>query len=44
MNQAEACAQDGQLPLVVLHQDRQRYLDAFIILRLKDLLTSGEEG
>ena len=44
MKQAEACAQDEQLPLVVLHQDRQRYLDAFIILRLKDLLTSGKRG
>jgi hypothetical protein len=43
MRQAEACAQDGQLPLMVLHQDGQRYQDALIVMRLKDLFTSGEE-
>ena len=43
MKQAEACAQDGQLPLMVLHQDGQRYQDALIVMRLKDLFTSGEE-
>jgi hypothetical protein len=43
MRQAEACAQGEQLPLIVLHQDGQRYQDALIIMRLKDLFTSGEE-
>ena len=43
MRQAEACARDGQLPLIVLHQDGQRYQDALIVMRLKDLFTSGEE-
>ena len=43
MRQAEACAQDRQLPLMVLHQDGQRYQDALIVMRLKDLFTSGEE-
>jgi hypothetical protein len=43
MKRAEACAQDGQLPLMVLHQDGQRYQDALIVMRLKDLSTSGEE-
>jgi len=43
MKQAEVCAQDGQLPLIVLHQDGQRYQDALIVMRLKDLFTSGEE-
>jgi hypothetical protein len=43
MRQAEACAEDGQLPLIVLHQDGQRYQDALIVMRLKDLSTSGEE-
>ena len=43
MKQAEACARDGQLPLIVLHQDGQRYQDALIVMRLKNLFTSGEE-
>ena len=43
MKQAEVCADDGQLPLVVLHQDGQTYQDALIVLRLKNLFTSGEE-
>ena len=43
MNQAEGCAQDGQLPLIVLHQDGQRYQDALTLMRLKDLFTSGEQ-
>jgi hypothetical protein len=28
---------------MVLHQDGQRYQDALIVMRLKDLFTSGEE-
>ena len=43
MKQAEACVRDGQLPLIVLHQDGQRYQDALIVMRLKNLFTSGEE-
>ena len=38
MKQAEACAQDGQLPLVILHQDGQRYQEALLIMRLKHLV------
>jgi len=44
MNQAEACAKDTQLPLVVLHQDGQRYKEALIVMRLKNVLSSSEEG
>ena len=44
MKQAEACAQDRQLPLVVLHHDGQRYQEALIIMRLKNVLSSNEEG
>ena len=44
MNQAEACAQDWQLPLVVLHQVGQRYQEALIVMRLKNVLYSNEEG
>ena len=34
MKQAEPCAQDEQLPLVVLHQDSQRYQEALVVMRL----------
>ena len=44
IKQAEACAQDRQLPLVVLHQDGQRYQEALIVMRLKNVLSSNEEG
>jgi hypothetical protein len=43
MKQARACAQDGRLTLIVLHQDGQLYQDALMVMRLKDLFTSGEE-
>jgi hypothetical protein len=43
MTQAETCAQGGQLPVVVLHQDNQRYQDALVVMRLKDLLSQGDE-
>ena len=43
MKQAEACAHDGQLPLVVLHQDGQRYQEALIVMRLKVLLSLEKE-
>jgi hypothetical protein len=43
MTQAETCAQGGQLPLVVLHQDNQHYQDALVVMRLKVLLLQGDE-
>jgi hypothetical protein len=43
MTQAEACAQDDQLPLVVLHQDSKRYQDALVVMRLKYLVPQGDE-
>ena len=36
MNQAEASAKDGQLAVVVLHQDRAAYSESLILLRLSD--------
>ncbi len=44
MKEAEAYAQGRQLPLVVLHQDGQRYEEALMVMRLKDVLSSNEEG
>ena len=45
MRQAEACAQEGQLPLVVLHQDGQRYQEALLVMRLKHLVPQqGDKG
>jgi hypothetical protein len=38
MLQAEASKGDDQLPVVVLHQDRARYNEALVLLRLKDFL------
>jgi hypothetical protein len=43
IEQAEACAQDGQLPLMVLHQDGQRYQNALIVTRLRYLVPQGDE-
>ena len=43
IKQAEACAQGDQLPLVVLHQDSQRYQDALVVMRLKYLVPQGDE-
>ncbi len=37
MRQAEASAKDGQLPVVVLHQDGSRYADCLAVLRLEDM-------
>jgi carbamoylphosphate synthase large subunit len=34
--QAEASAKDVRLPVVVLHQDGQRYTGSLVILRLED--------
>ena len=36
MKQAEASAKDGQLPVVVLHQDRAPYAESLILSRLDD--------
>ena len=38
MKQAEASAKDGQLPVVVLHQDSRRYTDCLLVLRLADFV------
>ncbi len=44
LRQAEASAEDGQLPVVVLHQDGKKYRDALIMCRLSRFanLTKGE--
>jgi len=34
IRQAEASAQDGQLPVAVLHQDGRKYRDALVMVRL----------
>jgi hypothetical protein len=45
MNQAEASAKDGQLPVVVLHQDRAPYAESLILSRLDDFVDYlKEEG
>ena len=45
MKQAEASAQEGQLPLVILYQDGQRYQEALVVMRLKRLVQQqGDEG
>jgi hypothetical protein len=41
MQQAEASAKDGQVAVVVLHQRGQRYRDGLVVMRLKDLETTG---
>jgi hypothetical protein len=37
MRQAEAAASPDQLPVAILHQDRSRYSDAVVVLRLSRL-------
>lgn len=37
MEQAEASADDGRIPVVVLHQSGDRYTDSIALLRLGDL-------
>ena len=34
--QAQASTKDGRLPIVVLHQDGQRYSSSLVVLRLGD--------
>ena len=36
VQQAEACAEDGQLPIAVLHQDGQPYPESLVVMRLED--------
>ncbi len=36
MQQAEASAKDGQLPVAVLHQDGHKYRDSLVVCRLRD--------
>ena len=41
--QAQASAKDGQLPVVVLHQDGCRYVDSLVVLRLEDFVSYLEK-
>ena len=36
LRQAEASVKNGRLPVVVLHQDGQRYTASLVVLRLED--------
>lgn len=36
MEQAEASVRGEQTPIVVLHENRQRYQDSFVVVRLSD--------
>ena len=38
LKRAETSARDRQLPVAVLHQDRRRYADCLVVLRLKDFV------
>jgi hypothetical protein len=42
MRQAEASANDNQLPVVVLHEDRAPYSEALVLLRLKDFVATTD--
>lgn len=42
MEQAEAAATDGRLPVAVLHQDRKPYRDALVVVRLEDFASHLE--
>jgi hypothetical protein len=44
MNQAEASAKDGRLPVAVLHQDRTPYAESLVVLRLNDFTEYLKEG
>jgi hypothetical protein len=44
MNQAEASAKGGRLPMVVLHQDRAPYAESLVVLRLEDLASHLKGG
>ena len=36
MEQAETSAEQSQLPVVILYEDRGRYSDALVVMRLED--------
>lgn len=36
MSQAQASQRGEQLPIVVLHENRQRFDDAYVVIRLQD--------
>jgi hypothetical protein len=36
MAQADACSKNGQLPIVVLHEDGMEYRHSLVVLRLED--------
>ncbi len=44
MRQAEVSAKDGQLPVVVLHQDRAPYAGSLVVLRLEDFASHLKKG
>ena len=44
MKQAEASAKDGQLPVVVLHQDRAPYSESLVVLRLQGFAGHLKQG
>jgi hypothetical protein len=44
MNQAEASAKDGRLPVVVLHEDRAPYAESLVVVRLEDFAVHLEGG
>ena len=44
MKQAEASAKDGQLPVVVLHQDRAPYAESLVLLRLQAFAGHLKQG
>ena len=37
MAQAEAAAEDGKVPVLVMHEERQEYGHSYAVMRLKDL-------
>ena len=43
IRQAETSAKDDQLPVVVLHEDRARYSEALVLLRLKDFVAATDK-
>jgi hypothetical protein len=44
MRQAEASAKDGQLAVVVLHQDRAAYSESLVVLSLQGFAGHLKEG
>jgi hypothetical protein len=44
LEQAEASAKDGQLPIAILHQDSRRYADCLVVLPLKGFVSYANGG